>query len=369
MRRALVLLTVLGLMLLAGAALAESGSENYLDKFSSVSYSGSDGSLHWAGPWKEVGENDGPGSGRVRVEGSGCSGQCLTIEASGLLTTGRGAYRLADTADFSHSSLSYKVGFNGGDPLLGLVTATLTVDATSNGGGSWSRIDSVVLGSEDDEDQRSVSVTGFASDDFGVRFLVTGSLGAEVLIDNVEVAGEIPPPPTTTTTSTTTTTTSATTTTTLITLPPPTLPKLSTTTTTTTKTTTTTTTPISSTTTTADLEANGSTTTIDPGETTTTVVAGVGGDDDDPGGGGDGGGLQSGLLQTSIGVGSDVPRGLFGSTPEVLSFEVAPGYANAVELIEASWVWVLGLALMIAAALIRGIDRRLDHEPAPDSEV
>lgn len=368
MRRALVVLTVLGLMLLAGAALAESSSKNYLDKFSSVSYSGSDGSLQWAGPWRETREADGPSSGKVRVgEHDHCKGsKCLIIGGEELVTAGDGAYRLADLSVFEKARLSYAVGFDPGtDLLLGLTTAELIVEVTTNEGATWLIVDVVGLEAEHDPALRSVDVSAFITAGFGVRFTMTGALGARVLVDEVEIGGSVPAPTTTTAPSTTTTSlTPSTTTTTRVTLPPPTLPKLSTTSTTTTKPTTTTL-PISSTTTTADLGADRSTTTIDSGETTTTVVTGAGGDDDGSGGGGDGAGLR----QTSIGVGGDVPRGLFGPTPEVLGFDVTAGYANAVELIEASWVWVLGLALMIAAALIKGIDRRLDHEPAPDSEV
>jgi len=59
---------------------------------------------------------------------------------------------------------------------------------------------------------------------------------------------------------------------------------------------------------------------------------------------------------------------LFGSTaPEVLSFDIVPGFSDAVELIEASWIWVLALALLIAGALVKGIDRRVSPIPAaPD---
>lgn len=93
----------------------------------------------------------------------------------------------------------------------------------------------------------------------------------------------------------------------------------------------------------------------------------------DGGRGGDGGATgggepESGLRQTSVGIESDFEPGLFGSMPDVLAFEIAPGYAIAVELIEASWYWVLALALLIAAALIKGIDRRIGVVPTPEPQ-
>ncbi|HEX6286400.1 MAG TPA: hypothetical protein VFZ80_02865, partial [Acidimicrobiia bacterium] len=36
------------------------GIENYLDRFDTRSYSNSDGSLVWTGPWEEVGETTDP---------------------------------------------------------------------------------------------------------------------------------------------------------------------------------------------------------------------------------------------------------------------------------------------------------------------
>jgi hypothetical protein len=366
-RRALATLTALLLLALAPVALG--ASQNYKDKFDTGGYSGNDGSLKWSGPWKEVGENDGPESGAVRVEGSGCSGKCLTIY-TGLLEVAAGAYRLADTEDFADAELSYWVAFETG--LLGL--ATLTVEATSNGGGSWTTIQTIdsVLGGG----SKSVDVTGFRGKEFGVRFTATGALDAKVLIDDVKVSGEVPPPSTTTTTTTTTTsstttTSTTTTTTTLLTLPP----LLDTTTTT--SSTTTTTSPIATTTTsepTSTTTTSDSTTTTEESDATTPLAA-PGGED----GGGDAGGTggdvgsggedespSSGLRQTSVGIESDFETGLFGSPPEVLGFEINAGFTNAVEVVEASWYWVLGLALLIAAALIKGIDSRIGKAERPE---
>ncbi|MGH8945053.1 MAG: hypothetical protein ACRDVL_02765 [Acidimicrobiia bacterium] len=359
MNRLLAALTVLLLLAVAPMALAVSGS--YKDTFESRDYAGNDGSLDWSGPWKEVSpESDGPDAGAVTVEESGCSDQCLTI-STGLLGTA-GAYRLADTENFADAKLSYWVDFDAGF----LLNATLTVAATSNGGDSWSTIKTVLLGSEG---THSVDVTDFRASEFGVRFTATGALGAKVFIDDVTVSGQLLPPPTTTTTTTTTSTT--TTTTTLLTLPPPTLPGLDSTTTTTTttapKSSSTTTAPSSSSTTTAP-NSSSTTTTTEASDVTTPLAAAGGGDTGGPGGG-DGGGsgtTASGLRPTQVGVGSDFETGLFGSMPEVLAFEIDPGYANAVELIEASWYWVLALALLIAATLIKGIDHRIGGVKGPE---
>ncbi|MFV1961973.1 MAG: hypothetical protein ACC658_09070, partial [Acidimicrobiia bacterium] len=73
MRRFLAMITVSALMMMVatvalGAAVTEpSGLHSYKDVFGSVSYSGSDGSIFWESPWKEIGEADGPSIGAVHV--------------------------------------------------------------------------------------------------------------------------------------------------------------------------------------------------------------------------------------------------------------------------------------------------------------
>lgn len=47
-----------------------------------------------------------------------------------------------------------------------------------------------------------------------------------------------------------------------------------------------------------------------------------------------------------------------GERPEVLGVELEANYAMAVEVIESSWVWILALALLIATAIVSGLDRR-----------
>jgi hypothetical protein len=44
------------------------GMENLRDEFASTSYAGDNDSVNWNGPWVESGENNGPGSGIIRVD-------------------------------------------------------------------------------------------------------------------------------------------------------------------------------------------------------------------------------------------------------------------------------------------------------------
>jgi hypothetical protein len=43
---------------------------------------------------------------------------------------------------------------------------------------------------------------------------------------------------------------------------------------------------------------------------------------------------------------------------EVLGVELKPDFSMAVEVFEASWIWMIGLALVIATAIVTGLDRR-----------
>ncbi|HZD22722.1 MAG TPA: hypothetical protein VE569_04885, partial [Acidimicrobiia bacterium] len=53
--------------------------------------------------------------------------------------------------------------------------------------------------------------------------------------------------------------------------------------------------------------------------------------------------------------------GLFGSfdddEPEVLAVELSAEYKTAVEMIKTSWVWMLGLAVLVATLIVTGLER------------
>jgi hypothetical protein len=52
--------------------------------------------------------------------------------------------------------------------------------------------------------------------------------------------------------------------------------------------------------------------------------------------------------------------------PEVLRVELSADYKMAVEVIESSWVWMVGLLVVIAGAIVTGIDRRKTLETPPE---
>ncbi|MCP3992629.1 MAG: hypothetical protein GY724_26395, partial [Actinomycetia bacterium] len=83
-----VALTLLALHLLV---LTHTGAEasteiTYQDNFTTTAYNGTSGTQNWADtPWTEIGEQDGPNTGKVRVVGQNgaCEDGCLRIRNSG----------------------------------------------------------------------------------------------------------------------------------------------------------------------------------------------------------------------------------------------------------------------------------------------
>ena len=344
MRRPLAGLAVVSCMLLATQATAEVAiglSAEYRDTFTSGTYIGSDGTLLWATSWKETGETDGPTQGAIQVAlDINCpDGLCLIMSGvGGSEVVQLAATRTADLSMFVDVDLGYDVRRMYDEEIKGDPDAVLYVQVTSDGK-TWKTLKSLNINAVDPTAKHeSHGIDDMISENFALRFLIQGALAGSVLIDNVEIKGLVGVEPTSTTTTTQGTTTS-------------TRPPITTrpTTTSTTEATTTTTTTIAT--------------------TTTTVVD----DDDDvaiviptepP--------SNSGIRESERGIQANYDSSLFGEMemgPEVLSFNVSNDYLIASEVIESSWVWMAGLAAIIAWAVVTNMDRRRRpiFHPAEDS--
>ncbi|HEU5112641.1 MAG TPA: hypothetical protein VFU96_04940 [Acidimicrobiia bacterium] len=385
MRRLTAFFACFALMGLAVAASAHE-TENYKDKFTSISWHGSDGSLSWAGPWSEIGDDGDEKKGNVRVVSSGnCSGTCMRMSALTTLLGSIGAVRSADTSLLEGLTLSFDIRSTSS-----LLASTLDVQV--NDGGGWVQVAHYQLASGINE-HASIDVSDFSSENFRVRFLFSGLLlSSEVFIDTIEVLGTYTEPTTTTTTTvpqTTTTISPSTTTTHPATTTTTTGPEGTTTTTTPgsgSPATTTTTDPgrENSTTTTVPGGAGGSTTTTAPDSTTTTTVVAGGPGGRGPGGGATGGGPDddaidgessaeafasggSGIRAAARGLQANFQGDLYGEVRSVSALngtDFRADFSLAVEVIEASWVWIVVLGLVIAYSILSGLDR---HSALPDS--
>lgn len=353
--RRLAGLVVLALLVAIPAVAALGETASYMDQFSEISYSGDDGTLHFAGPWEEFGDGvTGPESGMVHVGGENCAGtKCLHFEEPelGLVLADYGIERSADASIFDSAQLRFDIVVQA-EPLD---NASLEIQVRDNDG--WVTVKSYDL-SKSLVRNENIPLNSYLHDGFAVRFVVPGLSGGGVLftgdvaIDRVEVSGALTTP---TTTSTTTTTTSTTTTTTTISPSTTTSTEPTTTTTGESRRTTTTTTAPTTTSTRA------ATTTSGPTSTTTTLAATAGVDDTTP----DPPEFEPGIHDMGPGNGLmfDIHEGSNGNVGgldqvEVLSAEVTARFSLAVEAFKSTKLWMAILSLMITAALVSGMDHR-----------
>ena len=370
-------LTVIGLVTVLfclGLTAAATNSEIFKDRFSSIGWGGSDGSLHWSGPWTEVGDDGDEKKGKVRVVSSGhcANGNCMRI-AGGLLQD-IGARRSADTSDLESLSLCYDL--KNVTSLLPLGLTELRVQVRGDGG--WVPLAAYDLG-DAFSGHYTHDLDDFSSEDFQVRFLVSGAaMTSEVFIDNIEVEGEIAEDDSSTTTTTTTTPTTTTTT-------------VAGTTSTTVASTTTTTRPRVTTTTTTDPDSGSST----PSSTTSTTLSDTRSDQEIgsvgsstttsttltttepaaiaptgaiPGSGEDAGSEESdsipvgsGIRAAATGLQASFQGDLFGEVRTISSLggvDLQAEYTIAAEVIRSSWAWMVLLGLLTAWAIVSRLDRK-----------
>lgn len=387
MRRPVAVAVVATILAITTTAVATEW-QSFKDTFESGGYAGDDGSLSWNGPWVEDGESTNPGAGAVRVvqQASCKSGRCVRVNAA--LIGEVGAHRIADTAELVSLELRYDIKRQGG-----ISVTNLLIQVSSNGGSSWQTVRTLSLLSSDSSPvSYSNDITGFISESTGVRFITSSllSLGATAHIDNVEILGALEATTTTTSSTTTsstttssTTTTSTTTTSTATTSSPSTTTTVDDATTSTTHTSTTTgstndspksTTPNEQETTSTtrpptsttsapgsdDDSVSSSSTTTTPSDNTIGVTP------DDPGSAGvaDMSPNGSGIRAAARGLQANFQGDLFGEVRTVSALngvDLQADYKMAVEVIRSSWAWMALLGLVIAWAIITGLDRRRDQ--------
>ena len=102
----------IALLVVPAVGVMASGAELVSDEFASVSYDGNSGTARFSGPWHEIGESDGAGSGSVQVTRSeSCSeGRCLRFVGS---AKAHGATRTVDLSRFTHGTLSFSLAQDG----------------------------------------------------------------------------------------------------------------------------------------------------------------------------------------------------------------------------------------------------------------
>lgn len=233
----------------------------FADDFSNQSYSANDGTHTFEGPWSEGPIQNGANRGNITIDGSGCSGGCLSIGEPLALTDSK-ISRTVSIEGANSARLDFTYRRDGSVLETSVVVLSVHEAGRSRNLGTFalSKTDPAMV-------PASFDITSHAGPETTIRFAIigVGLTDSVLLVDDVVITATFdeqttttttrPGPPSTTTTSSTSTTSPPTTTT---------VP------TTSTSSTTTTTQPTTTSTTRA-----GTTTTIpgtDPAATTTTVV-------------------------------------------------------------------------------------------------
>ncbi len=199
-----ILLAAALLSLVVAIPIAYAHEWAYADSFPEQSYNNNTGSLIWDGPWQEIGESDGPGSGVVSVSSSGCSGKCLLLNAPISLVVDKGVWRGADLTDAEYAELQYKIKRE-----TSLLPVGNLYVQMRKAGQSWNTIKTHSLSTADSSSvPYTFDVSGYAGHNVELRFLLDSvSLNVRVSVDDVELGIEYPETTTSTTTASTTTST------------------------------------------------------------------------------------------------------------------------------------------------------------------
>ena len=183
------------------------------DNFDGLAYDGDAGNTYWSGDWQELGETDGAGSGRVQIVSAAecASGGCLRLGGGGVSLNGRGLWREADLTGATSATLSFsyrRVSDSGlssaGVPSMAAAkgpmvrtphpvveattqagaaavtaapkapkaTAAVTVQASGDGGATWSTVGLYHLqGDDGGQILQSFNISAFIAADTRIRFL------------------------------------------------------------------------------------------------------------------------------------------------------------------------------------------------------
>ncbi len=137
--------------------------DTYADNFGSSSYTNSDGSLDWSGnAWTETNDDGSASTGLIEISG----GQ---LELTGNNTTNNAAItREADTSTAYQMTLEFDFEMLGG---IEADDAAL-LEISSNGGSSWTTLETFVGFSDGATGSRSYDISAYAASNMQIRFAI-----------------------------------------------------------------------------------------------------------------------------------------------------------------------------------------------------
>ncbi len=155
------------------------------DEFTTVAYNGNNGTQSWVNDWQETGEADGPTTGKMQVvlDAQCAVGNCFKFGGGGGGPT-TAVSREVDLSGAASATLSFSyrrgVGGNGG---------SITVQASNNGGTSWTTLQTYNMNSTDvSQVPQTFDLTAYIAPNAQVRFVRTGNVKRLYYADNVEIA-------------------------------------------------------------------------------------------------------------------------------------------------------------------------------------
>jgi len=169
---------------------AAPGMESVRDEFTSISYSGNNGTATWTSNWVEAGETTNATSGLIQVvENSSCadgSGYCLRLDP--YAPVGKYVYRQANLSGVVSVWLSFYRNNRLNDSSG--IFEQVQLQVSSDGGGNWTTLktytSNTYLGAATD----SFDISAYASSNTWIRFLINKyQTGARyIYFDNIEIA-------------------------------------------------------------------------------------------------------------------------------------------------------------------------------------
>ncbi len=160
----------------------------FSDRFASISYAGSDGTMPWATSWLEVDEADGANSGDLRVV-TDLGDYSLRVKDNGSSNTGEGVQRDLNLSAYSSATFSFdyrRVGLTAADRYVAVLVS-------NDGGSNWTELDRFAgaAGGVTDAGYTSVNydISAYIASNTRILFMSAPDQGNDetVYFDNIQV--------------------------------------------------------------------------------------------------------------------------------------------------------------------------------------
>ena len=164
---------------------ANAASPTVRDEFSTIVFNGNNGSKQWGNDWQELGEFNGPTSGRVEVGYSSycASSYCLKI-GSTFSISGYGASRQVNLSGAQTATLSFSYRRYDG----GWLSPTVKLQIRHSSG-NWTTLATYTIDRSDwGQIYQQFDISAYIANDTEIRFIGSGSADDHyIYIDNVDI--------------------------------------------------------------------------------------------------------------------------------------------------------------------------------------